>query len=89
MTVDVISNINYLTSTTDGLSPWLMTHSIPTNKMSNFVQIPVPVKIHDLHDKENTVNIDRNGLEVIKYNWSIQDEFEKGGESQQKCFAEM
>ena len=58
MAVDAVSTINYLTSTTDELSPWLIEHSVPATVRSNFVQTPVPVKVHDLRDRENTVNID-------------------------------
>jgi hypothetical protein len=89
MSGDVIGDINYLTSTTDGCSPWLIQHSIPTAIRSNFIQAPAHVTIHDLRGKEKSVNLDTNGLEVVKYNGSIQEEFEEGSETQQTYFEEI
>ncbi|CAF0811187.1 unnamed protein product [Adineta steineri] len=89
MGVDVIGEINYLTSTTDGGTPWLIQQSVPTGKRSNFVQSPIPITIHDLRGKETSVNLDTNAIEVAKYNGSIQEEFEDGSEEQKIYYDEI
>ena len=89
MTVDTLADINYLTSTSDGLPPWLLSHSIPTTMRSNMAQAPTPMKIHDLRGSEASMDLDVNGFEIIKYQCSIQDQFEAGSEAQSKCYEEM
>lgn len=90
MTVgDIIGEINYLGSTKDGCSPWFVTYSIVTNMRSNFEHAPIRITIHDLRDKEKTVNLDTNGFEVAEYDGFLQDEFELGSESQQTYFEEV
>lgn len=86
---DTVGNINYFSSSTDGCPPWLITFSIPTAVRSNFTQTPVQVPIYDLRGKENSVNLDTNGLEILKYNGFIQGEFEDGSEVQKSCFEEI
>jgi hypothetical protein len=71
---DVIGEINYLSSTIDGCSPWTWTISIPMTLRSNLAQVFVPVTIHDFRGKEMSVNLDTNGLEVLEYNGNIQEE---------------
>jgi hypothetical protein len=89
MSTDVIADINYFTSTTDGCSPWLVSFSVPAALRSNIEKAPVRVTIHDLRGKENTVDLDTNGLEVLKYDGSIQEEFEEGSEAQQTYYKEI
>ncbi|CAF3704942.1 unnamed protein product [Rotaria sp. Silwood1] len=89
MSSDVIGNINYLTSTTDGCSPWSMISSIPAASRTNFVQASVRITIHDLRGKEKSVNLDTNALEVLEYNGSIQEEFEEGSQAQQTYYEEI
>jgi hypothetical protein len=90
MSGDVIGKINYLTCTTDGCPAWLMAaYSIPTTVRSNMTQAFAPVTIHDLRGKEKNVNLDTNGLEVLTYNGSIQEEFEKDSEEQQTYYEEI
>jgi hypothetical protein len=86
---DVIGEINYLNSTMDGLSPWTVVASMPATQRTNFVQAPVRVTIHDLRDKEKSVNLDANAFEVLKYDGSIQEEFEEGSKAQQTYYEEI
>lgn len=89
MNRDVIGEINYFSSSTDGDSPWIVASSIPTMKRSNFIQAPVHVTIHDLRGKDKSVNLDRNGFEVAKYDGAIQEEFEENSEAQKTYFQEI
>jgi hypothetical protein len=86
---DIVGEIKYFASTTDGCPPWAATSSVSATLKSNFVQVPVPITIHDLRDKEKSVNLDTNGLEVFPYNGSVQEEFEEGSEAQQIYYEEM
>ena len=86
---DTVGNINYFSSSTDGCPPWLITLSIPTAVRSNFTQAPVQVPIYNLRGKETSVDLDTNGLEILKYNGSIQEEFEDDSEVQKIYFEEI
>jgi hypothetical protein len=89
MADDVIGEIDYFTSTTDGCPPWVITQAAGAKMKSNLVQVPVHVTIHDLRGKENSVNLDTNGFEVVKYNGCIHEEFEEGSEAQKTYYKEI
>lgn len=89
MGVDVVANINYFSYSTDGSPAWLISTAIPAKVRTNFVQAPVQVIIHDLRGKEDSVNLDTNGLEVVKYNGSVQKLFEQGSEAQKAHYEEI
>jgi hypothetical protein len=89
MVGDVVGEIKYFTSTTDGCPPWAATSSTSATMKSNFVQVAVPLTIHDLRGKETSVNLDTNGLELFTYNGFIQEEFEDGSEAQQTYYEEI
>ena len=86
---DVIADMHYLTHTTDGLPP--QTDLRPTSPWStpNFGQTPTRVTIHDLRDKETTVDLDTNAFEVLKTESSVQEEFDEGSDAQKTCYAEI
>lgn len=86
---DIIAAINYFHSSTDGESPWFVASSIPTSTRSNFLPPSIHVTIHDLRDRESSVDLDKNGFEVAKYEGSIQDEFEEDSEAQQTYYEEI
>ena len=86
---DVIGEINYFSSSKNGDSPSIIASSVSTMKRSNFIQTPVHVTIHDLRGKEKSVNLDRNGFEVMKYDGAIQEEFEENSEAQKTYFEEI
>jgi hypothetical protein len=86
---DVTAELNYLIKTTDGLPAWLQASREAGYLITNFGQEPTRVTIHDLRGKENSVDLDTNALEVIKYEGSIQEEFEDGSEAQLAHHEEM
>lgn len=86
---DIVGNINYFSYSTDGCPAWLIGFALPAKVRSNFVQAPVQVTIRDLRGKENSVNLDTNALEVVKYNGSIQEVFENSSEAQQTYYEEI
>lgn len=89
MGVDVVEDINYFSHSTDGEPAWLISTALPAAVRTNFVRAPVQVTIHDLRGKESSVDLDTNAFEVIKYNGSIQELFEKGSEAQQIHYEEI
>lgn len=89
MTGDVIADINYFSSTTDGCPPWVGTQATSAKMKSNLVQVPVPVTIQNLRDKEINVNLDANGFELMTYNGSMQEEFEQDSEAQKNYYEEI
>lgn len=86
---DIVGEINYFTNSTDGCPAWIMSSAVPGAIRSNFVRAPVELTIRDLRGKENSVNLDTNALEVMKYNGSIQEIFEKGSKAQQTHYEEI
>lgn len=88
-TGDIVGDVNYFTSTTDGCSPWVRTQAASSKMISNLVQVPGGVTMQDLRGKEKSVNLDTNGFEMAKYNGSIQEEFEKGSEAQKIYYEEI
>lgn len=86
---DVVGNINYFSYSIDGCPAWFISSALPTAQRSNFVQAPVQITIRDLRGKEDSVNLDANALEVMKYNGSIQEHFEKSSEAQQTHYQEI
>ena len=89
MGIDVIGEINYFGYTTDNCSPWLEVGSRLAHQISNFEQIPACVTIQDLRGKEKSVDFDTNALEVLKYEGSMQDQFEDGSETQRAYYEEI
>jgi hypothetical protein len=89
MGCDTTGDINYISSTTDGDCPWIVSFSLAMTVRSNFIQTPVNAIIHDLRGKEDSINLDTNAVEVVKYNGSIQEEFEEGSEAQKRYFEEI
>ncbi len=89
MSGDVITEVNYLTNTTDGCPAWLKASSASVCPIANYGQEPTLVTIHDLRGKQNRVDLDTNALEVLKYEGSTQEEFEDGSEAQQAHYEEI
>ena len=86
---DVIGDIHYFSSTIDGCPPCVVPYSIATTQRSNLKHECVRMTIHDLRGRETSVDLDTNALEVLKYNGSIQEEFEEGSEAQQTYYKEI
>jgi hypothetical protein len=86
---DVIGDINYFSSTTDGCPPCVIPYSIATPHRSNLEHTYVRMTIHDLRGKEKSVDLDTNAFEILKYDGSIQEEFQKDSEEQQTYYREI
>lgn len=86
---DVIGDIFYFSSTTDGLPPCMIPLSIATTQRSNLEHKRTRMTIHDLRNNEKSVDLDTNAFEILKYDGSIQEEFENGSEAQQTYYREI
>jgi hypothetical protein len=86
---DIIGYINYFSSTTDGCPPSVVPYSIATAERSNLQHECVRMNIHDLRANKKNVDLDTNAFEVLKYDGSIQEEFEQGSEAQQTYYKEI
>jgi len=89
MGVDITGDINYYRSTTDGLPPCVVPYSIHTEHRSNLEHVYVRMTLHDLRDRENNVDLDTNGFEILKYNGNIQEEFAEGSDEQKLYYQEI
>jgi hypothetical protein len=87
MDTDIIGEINFYSHTTDGSLPWLDANPKLGWTGSNYVRTPARVTIRDLRDKQNTVDLDKNGFELLKYNGNIHDPFDDNSETQ-RCYYE-
>jgi len=86
---DVIAEINYLTHTIDGSPPRFLQGSMGLYVKSNFAPSSTRVTIHDLRDKERSLDLDTHGMELLKYDGSVQDEFKEGSEEQRAHYEEI
>lgn len=89
MSGDVIGDIFYFSSTTDGLPPCMVPLSIATTQRSNLEHKSTRMTIHDLRSNEKSVDLDTNAFEILNYDGSIQQEFENGSEAQQTYYREI
>ncbi|CAF1174296.1 unnamed protein product [Adineta steineri] len=87
MSDDITGELNFYSHTIDGSPPWMDSSSKLGWTTSNYAQTPVRVAIHDLRGKENTVDLDNNGFELLKYDGRIHDVFEDNSETQ-RCYFE-
>jgi hypothetical protein len=89
MAGDIIQEINFFTPLQDGSSPWMdFTPKLVTGT-KNFVPTSSPVTIHDLRDKESSVDLDTHGFEVLKYDGHIHNEFDDGSEMQKSYYEDI
>jgi len=88
MAGDITAEINFFGHTTDGSPPWIDI-SPELYGTANFVRTPARVTIHDLRGKENTVDFDTHGFEILKYDGHIHDEFDEGSETQRSYYEEI
>ncbi|CAF2833284.1 unnamed protein product [Rotaria sp. Silwood2] len=89
MNGDITGEINFFSHTIDGCAPW--SDATPTlgSVATNFARTPARVTIYDLRGKENTLDLDINGLEVHKYHGHIYDIFDDNSEIQQCYYEEI
>lgn len=81
MSGDVETESNYLINTTDGGPAWLKFTLTSAYTTTNYGHEPTRVTIHGLWGKETSMNLGMNEFEVIKYEDTIQKEFEDNSEA--------
>ncbi|CAF5111056.1 unnamed protein product, partial [Rotaria sp. Silwood1] len=81
---DIIGEINYFSHTADGSSPWTDAEPKLGYNITNHTQMPTRVTIHDLRGRENTVDLDTNGFEILKYDGLIHEVFDDNNEMQRR-----
>lgn len=86
---DIIGEINLLTETNDGCPPWVDVSATAVWAISNFIQTPTRLTIHDLRGKETSVNLDTNAMEVCKYEGTVNDEFVDNSKEQEIYYDEI
>ena len=89
MASNTIGNIHYFSGTTDGAPPCVIPYSIQTDHRSNLEHVHVSMTIEDIRDKENRFDLDTNAFEILKYDGSIQDEFQSGSPAQETYYREI
>ncbi|CAF2711013.1 unnamed protein product [Rotaria sp. Silwood2] len=87
MSGDITGEINYFSHTTDGSPPWTDANPKLGYNITNHALAPTRVTIHDLRGRENTVDLDTNGFEILKHDGLINEVFNDNSEMQQ-CFYE-
>ncbi len=90
MATEITGELNYFSHTTDGSPPWV-DYAKPTLDWvaSNYVRMPARVIIYDLLGRENSVNLDTNGFELLKYDGYIHDEFDDDNETQRSYYEDI
>ncbi|CAF4339266.1 unnamed protein product, partial [Rotaria sp. Silwood2] len=86
---DITGALNFFSHTIDGSPPWMDGNPKLGWLSSNFAQTPVRITIHDLRGKENIIDLDTNGFEILKYDGDIHDEFNDNSETQQHYYEEI
>ncbi|CAF0918250.1 unnamed protein product [Adineta steineri] len=89
MSGDTTGELYFFSHTIDDCPPWVDATPALGDLTSNFIRTPTHVTIHDLRGKENSVDLDTNGFEILKYNGSIHDEFDNDSEMQRHCYEEI
>ncbi|CAF3294826.1 unnamed protein product [Rotaria socialis] len=89
MSKDTTGELYFFSKTTDGSPPWIDGNPALGWTGSNFVRTPTRIKIHDLRGKENTVDLDTHGFEILKYDGNVHDEFDDNSESQRHCYDDI
>ncbi|CAF0759964.1 unnamed protein product [Adineta steineri] len=89
MAVDIIQEISFFTPPQDGSAAWMdFTPTLVTGK-KNFVPISGQVTIHDLRNKESSIDLDTHGFEVLKYDGDIHNEFDNDSEMQRSYYEDI
>ncbi|CAF1497513.1 unnamed protein product [Adineta ricciae] len=84
---DTIAEINFFSHTIDGSAPWMDSNPKLGWTTTNYAQTPQQVTIHDLRGKENRVDLDINGFEILKYDGNVLNVFDDNSETQ-RCYYE-
>jgi hypothetical protein len=89
MNLDITREINYFSHTIDGSFPMMDSTPKLGSAVTNYVGIPTRVVIHGLREKENSVDLDNNGFELLKYDGDIHDPFEDNSEEQHLYYEDI
>jgi hypothetical protein len=89
MGVDITGEINFFSHTIDGSFPVLNVTPNLGSATTNFARTPARVTIHDLRGKENIVDLDNNGFEILKYDGHIHDVFDDNSEMQRRYYEDI
>ncbi|UJR12460.1 hypothetical protein I4U23_016636 [Adineta vaga] len=84
---DTTAEINFFSHTTDGTAPWMDSNPKLGWTTTNYARTPTRVTIHDLRGKENSVDLDINGFEIVKYDGQVFEVFDDSTEMQ-RCYYE-
>ncbi len=82
---DIIGEINFYSHTIDGSPAWMDGTPKLGWTATNYARTPARITIHDLRGKENSVNLDQNGFEILKYEGHVHDVFDDNTEMQ-RCY---
>ena len=88
MSGNVTGEISFFSHATDGSPSWVDV-SPNLGFWTNAVQTSASVTIHDLRGKENIVDLDTNGFEILKYDRHMHEEFSDGTETQRSYYTEI
>lgn len=88
MGVDIIGEIKFFSHTIDGSLLMNVTPKLGL-ATTNYVQAPARVTIHDLRGKENIVDLDSNGFEILQYDGHIHDIFDDNSEMQRRYYEDV
>jgi hypothetical protein len=87
MDINITGELNFFSHTIDDSPPWMDSNPKLGWTATNYARTPARVIIHDLRGRENTVDLDNNGFELLKYNGHIHDIFHDHSETQ-RCYYE-
>ncbi|CAF1099217.1 unnamed protein product [Rotaria sordida] len=86
---DITGEINYFSHTIDGSPQWMDAGAKLGYNTTNHAQTSVRVTIQDLRGKENTVDLDTNGFEILKYDGLMHEIFVDNSEIQRRFYEEI
>jgi hypothetical protein len=89
MNDDIIGEINFFSHTIDGSSPRGNSHPKLGWPVTNYAHTPARITIHNLRGRENSVHLDNNGFELVKYDGNIHDEFDDNSEEQRLYYEDI
>ena len=89
MAGDIIQEINFFIPPQDGSSAWMDFTPTLVTGTKNFVPTSGRVTIHDLRDKESSVDLDTHGFEVLKYDGHTHNEFDEDSEMQRSYYEDI
>lgn len=86
---DITGEINFYSHTTDGSAPWMDATPKLGWTATNYAHTPARATIHDLRGKEDSVDLDTNGFEILKYDGRVHDVFDDNSEQQKLYYDDI